>query len=168
MGEEFNPSVLMFCSNDEAVPQPIMNLSDVPTFLPEDTEETEFPISFTRNMEATYTLKSCTLNRHFKKIVYGFGNCSGPPRIRALQNYIKKHKRQQRFMSRTINALFEVNNPLDRELSIDISGLPCTDFYEWVWMQFGDESYEEYRMAKLARTGRARRRRKNRNCNTLC
>lgn len=99
------------------------------------------------------------LNKHTKKFLLGFGKCKGPARCRALYKYLKLHRRQQAYMAANISVILKHPEWVQPGgITIDITGLPCTDFFEWAWMQMGAESYEEYRREKLRKTARARNR----------
>lgn len=102
-------------------------------------------------------------NKRTKKYLLGFGNCKGPARCRAIYKYLKLHRRQQLYMAAIISAILKHPECIQPGgVTIDITGLPCTDFFEWAWMQIGAESYEEYRREKLRKTARARNRNRRR------
>lgn len=99
------------------------------------------------------------LNKRTKKFLLGFGKCKGPARCRAIYKYLKLHRRQQAFMAANISAILKHPECIQPGgVTIDITGLPCTDFFEWAWMQVGAENYEEYRRIKLKRIERGRTR----------
>lgn len=129
--------------------------SDIVT---EDPESINIPLRSDVEMSG-----EIRLNKQTKKYLLGFGNCRGPARCRAVYKYLKLHRRQQAFMASIISAI--LNHPECIQpggVTIDITGLPCTDFFEWVWMQVGAESYEEYSREKLRKTARARNRNRRR------
>lgn len=129
--------------------------SDIVT---EDPESIDIP-----SMSDVEVSTEIRVNKRTKKYLLGFGNCKGPARCRAIYKYLKHHRRQQAYMAAIISVI-----PKHPEfvqpggITIDITGLPCTDFFEWVWMQVGAESYEEYRQEKLRKTSRSRNRNRRR------
>lgn len=103
------------------------------------------------------------LNKRTKKFLLGFGKCKGPARCRAIYKYLKLHRHQQAFMASIISAILKHPECIQPGgVTIDITGLPCTDFFEWAWMQMGAESYEEYRREKLRKTSRSHNRNRRR------
>lgn len=99
------------------------------------------------------------LNKQTKKFLLGFGKCKGPARCRAIYKYLKLHRRQQAYMAAIISVILKHPECIQPGgVTIDITGLPCTDFFEWAWMRMGAENYEEYRREKLRKTARARNR----------
>lgn len=102
-------------------------------------------------------------NKRTKKFLLGFSKCKGPARCRALYKYLKLHRRQQTYMAAIIAAILKHPECIQPGgVTVDITGLPCTDFFEWAWMQMGEESYEEYRREKLRKTARSRNRNRRR------
>lgn len=103
------------------------------------------------------------LNKRTKKFLLGFSKCKGPARCRALYKYLKLHRRQQTYMAAIIAAILKHPECIQPGgVAIDITGLPCTDFFEWAWIQIGAENYEEYRREKLRKTARSRNRNRRR------
>lgn len=100
-----------------------------------------------------------------KKWFLGFGNCKGPARLNSLYKWNKLKTRLQTRRKKICKTIAWLRgkdkiDPGDVTMysSIDITGLPCTDFIEWVWMCLDDESYWPYRSVKTRRTGRSKNR----------
>lgn len=136
-----------------------VKITDVKEFDDSDviTEDPE-PIDIRRisDFEVSTEIR---INKRTKKFLFGFGNCKGPARCRAIYKYLKLHRRKQLYMAAIISAILKHPECIQPGgVTIDITGLPCTDFFEWVWMQIGAENYEEYRRNKLKRIERGRTR----------
>ena len=100
-----------------------------------------------------------------RKWFLGFGDCKGPARLNSLYKWNKLRMRLQTRRKRICKTIAWLHgkdkiDPGDVTMygSIDITGLPCTDFIEWAWMCLDDESYWPYRHAKTQRTGRSKNR----------
>lgn len=157
-GIKLMEGILMFSDATDGVKITDVKEFDDSGIITEDSESIDIlPMS---DVEVSGEIR---LNKHTKKFLLGFGNCRGPARCRAIYKYLKLHRCQQAHMASIISAIFKhpkCNRPGD--VAIDITGLPCTDFFEWVWMQVGTERYEEYRREKLRKTARARNRNRRR------
>lgn len=136
-----------------------VKITDVKEFdstdiITEDPEPIDIPLR--SDVEVSGEIR---FNKQTKKYLLGFGNCKGPARCRAIYKYLKLHRRQQAFMASIISGILKHPECIQLGgVAIDITGLPCTDFIEWVWMQVGAENYEEYRRNKLKRIERGRTR----------
>lgn len=136
-----------------------VKITDVKEFddsdiITEDPESIDIlPMSY---VEASAEIR---FNKRTKKFLLGFSKCKGPARCRALYKYLKLHRHQQAYMAAIISVILKHPECIQPGgVTIDITGLPCTDFFEWAWMRMGAENYEEYRRIKLKRIERGRTR----------
>ena len=147
--------------------EPIMAFSDVETIEPEEEKDNEnalIAVDIPREYDFTIEVpfKPWALRRN-KKIWLGFSNCRGPGRYKSIARCLEYMRKAYAVDSRYLSMLARMGKLDARKtmaVPIDVTGLPCTDILEYLWLLFDEENYYSYREGKINRTKRSQSRRK--------
>lgn len=143
--------------------EPIMAFSDVKTI--EEAPSGNI-IAMDIPREYSFTLEEAFRPwalRRYKKLWSGFGNCKGPGRYKSIEKCLKYMQKSYKVSGRYLSMLIKMDILDARKtvaIPIDVTGLPCTDIWEYFWMLFDEEEYRNYREEKTKRTKRSQSRRK--------
>lgn len=147
--------------------KPIMDIQKVPEFVESTDSEVESKEAFSLEIpEITGNLVIPKLYLpRMRKILSGFDRCKGPGRYKSIAkclNYMEKSCQRTRRYLQILTNMGDIDEREQNTVPIDVTGLPCTDIYEYFWFRIAivDDAtnYANYRGEKLRKTARSKRR----------
>lgn len=163
MGEKMKFGAGMLCLDGE----PVMSIQEVPEFVENGDPEEESKEAFSLEIpEITGDLVIPKLYLpRIRKILSGFDRCKGPGRYKSIAKCLKYMQKACSRTRRYLQTLINIGDIDEKEqitVPIDVTGLPCTDIYEYFWFRIAivedATSYANYRGEKLRKTARSKRR----------
>ena len=147
--------------------KPFMDIQEMPEFVDTVYPEVESKEAFSLEMPeitGNLVIPKCYWPKT-RKILSGFDRCKGPGRYKSIAKCLKYMQkacsRTRRYLRILINIGF-IDEKEQITVPIDVTGLPCTDIYEYFWFRIAivdDASgYANYRGEKIRKTARSKRR----------